>query len=387
MKNALKFLGIIAIAAVITFSMAACGDDGDPLNTGHTHTPGIAATCTTDQVCTDCGDVLQAKLGHSPGVNATCTTAQTCTDCGDVLQVKLSHIAPSGTPAACESPGNTGTGACSRCGDHVDGEVIPALEHLYSATVPATCTEDSIPGICSRGCGIPSEAVVSAPGHNSSGAAANCVTPKKCPVCDYIIAAALRHNNINWATLNSATGHVTCDRSGCPGGLADLGATGQGGGKIFFRSDVGFDAKIPAVKCHYLEAAIADLPSQLVWAQSDYVSLGGRTERVIGEGWYNTYSLVFTATPQYWPAAYAFETYSSGGFSDWFLPSLHELRELYNNKAFVGAGTFKSDYYWSSTQDNSWIGTAYCTNFGNGTYDYIYRPKTSAYWVRPVRAF
>ena len=38
MKNALKLIGIIALIAVIGFSMVACGDNGDPTGTGGTYT-------------------------------------------------------------------------------------------------------------------------------------------------------------------------------------------------------------------------------------------------------------------------------------------------------------------------------------------------------------
>ena len=58
-------------------------------NEAHEHTPGDAATCTTDQVCTECGDVLVKALGHSiiehegkPACTETGWDAyETCTRC------------------------------------------------------------------------------------------------------------------------------------------------------------------------------------------------------------------------------------------------------------------------------------------------------------------
>ena len=70
-----------------------------------------------------------------------------------------------------------------------------------------------------------------------------------------------------------------------------------------------------------------------------------------------------------------------GGYSDWHLPSLEELNELYLHKDAVGG--FSSGYYWSSseyTENFAWI--IYFYNGGN-TYD----NKYTEYYVRAIRYF
>jgi hypothetical protein len=72
-----------------------------------------------------------------------------------------------------------------------------------------------------------------------------------------------------------------------------------------------------------------------------------------------------------------------GGYSDWFLPSMHELQEMYVNLHQQGLGGFTSYYYWTSTESNYRI--AYTVSFVNG---YEYNPyKNQNYRVRAVRAF
>ena len=83
MKNLTKqpkftaLFGFIAIIAIITIGFGAltgCHNSysyGKKVTssggggTGHTHTLGAAATCTSPQVCTDCGGVIVAALGHN----------------------------------------------------------------------------------------------------------------------------------------------------------------------------------------------------------------------------------------------------------------------------------------------------------------------------------
>lgn len=103
------------------------------VNIYHSHTAGLAATCTNPQTCTTCGEVLKEALGHLetggcttnvtcvrckavisgptghiPGPAATCTTAQKCTKCSKVLKDKLGHTYP---PRNCLKELH-----CSRCG-------------------------------------------------------------------------------------------------------------------------------------------------------------------------------------------------------------------------------------------------------------------------------
>ena len=100
------------------------------------HTPGDAATCTSDQSCTVCGEVLVASTGHTPGAAATCTSDQTCTVCGTVL-AEGGH--QPGDAATC-----TADQSCTVCGTvltaaygHRHGSSLLAFENdeVYPFTV------------------------------------------------------------------------------------------------------------------------------------------------------------------------------------------------------------------------------------------------------------
>jgi hypothetical protein len=73
---------------------------------------------------------------------------------------------------------------------------------------------------------------------------------------------------------------------------------------------------------------------------------------------------------------------TSGGFSDWYLPSKDELDALYTNRVAIG-GFDPGQYYWSSTQFSSTDGWLQNLTFGNQAND----GKTSTYNVRAIRSF
>jgi hypothetical protein len=83
-------------------------------------------------------------------------------------------------------------------------------------------------------------------------------------------------------------------------------------------------------------------------------------------------------------AASKCRAYRGGGYSDWYLPAINQLREMYGNKAYFKNGMFSNYYYWSSTED-SYIADAWCMGFHNGTYTtYV---KDLQYMARAVRDF
>jgi Protein of unknown function (DUF1566) len=68
-------------------------------------------------------------------------------------------------------------------------------------------------------------------------------------------------------------------------------------------------------------------------------------------------------------------------YGDWFLPSKGELNQMYINRVAIGG--FSTGYYWSSSErggDYAWVQYFNLGGQGNGT-------KTTAFYVRPVRAF
>ena len=196
MKNKLRLFGIIAIIAIIGFTMFGCADPKDndnitPKPCANGHTAGAAATCLTPQTCTTCDAVLQAAKGHAFGDDfdwAEDAEAATCThpshdtrDCKNVpCTVKdkragshpaLGHNIPGAYPATCKAVGFTGIGDCDRCGENETGEElrIDPDNHDFSGEpiITATCTEDGeeVVNCGNNGCTKTHETVLDALGH------------------------------------------------------------------------------------------------------------------------------------------------------------------------------------------------------------------------------
>jgi hypothetical protein len=69
-------------------------------------------------------------------------------------------------------------------------------------------------------------------------------------------------------------------------------------------------------------------------------------------------------------------------FTDWRLPTKHELNLMYSVKTSIGG--FASDFYWSSTEDSS--SYAWKQSFANG-FQYSEAKNVSTVYVRAIRAF
>jgi len=198
------------------------------------------------------------------------------------------------------------------------------------------------------------------------------------------------------------------------GGSCEVGETGPGGGKVFYYSATAFTSTGSTcnTNCHYLEAAPSDHSSWIVWAttaascynsgstssandcQANSIYSGSSAEqaasriaaKAFGKGMGNTnqiYSRLTaagSATTNTYAAGIAW-AYTNNSKTDWFLPSMDELQQLYLNRVAVGG--LVNDYYWSSSEeagDRAW--TQYF-NDGNQYND----SKFSTYNVRLVRAF
>jgi uncharacterized repeat protein (TIGR02543 family) len=205
----------------------------------------------------------------------------------------------------------------------------------------------------------------------------------------------------------------------------ELGETGPGGGKIFYRTADGFTVKIPlglvkysiepfsyrldiegkdplptaydavthkiitiAVqesRAFYLEAAPTDLDTTYRWVED--VELAGTTvfsimNKTLGMGRVNTaFMLDYLSSA---PAAKACNTYVHNGKSGWFLPSGEELNLLIKNR--INVGNLKNDYYWASngyrTVDPS-ISIILVDEFQM----FEHHAASSKFYVRPIRAF
>ncbi|MCL1813087.1 MAG: DUF1566 domain-containing protein [Treponema sp.] len=158
----------------------------------------------------------------------------------------------------------------------------------------------------------------------------------------------------------------------------DIGDRGKGGGIIFYDKGRFTDG------WRYLEAAPFDVEvdgmTGFPWASSDYVSqyIYG-TETAIGAGKKNT-AIIFAEDSYGLVAAYMCIYYSSGGKTDWFLPSRDELNELYKQRGIIGG---LSGGYWSSSQYNE--DDAWNQDFDNGLQYNTGKPGNLL--VRPIRSF
>ncbi len=105
------------------------------------------------------------------------------------------------------------------------------------------------------------------------------------------------------------------------------------------------------------------------------------TGTVIGTGQANTTSIIsYQGNGGY--AAKECNDLDIGGYTDWYLPSINELTEMYNQRAYI-TGINTSVYYWSSSQVNST--NAYRKLFSSGTTSSS--AKSTMCCVRAIRSF
>jgi len=108
-------------------------------------------------------------------------------------------------------------------------------------------------------------------------------------------------------------------------------------------------------------------------------TISGADGTTIGTGAQNTIDIELGCTTP-GTAADICANLTLGGYSDWFLPSKDELNEMYQNKSTIGG--FANNYYWSSSEGDSydaWGQSFYVGNQGSDGKNYGD--------VRAIRAF
>ncbi len=138
------------------------------------------------------------------------------------------------------------------------------------------------------------------------------------------------------------------------------------GGIIFY---------IDATGQHGLVCATTDQSTGTVWAYSSNAT--GATGTDIGTGAANTTQII-SVLGSNGVAASLCRNYRGGGYTDWFLPSLGDITQMYigiNNR-------FGYSYYWSSTDNGAFAWLMYLPVGGPK-----FLAKTNSYRVRAVRAF
>ena len=183
-----------------------------------------------------------------------------------------------------------------------------------------------------------------------------------------------------------------------------VGDRGPAGGTIFYVADtvqtsIYYDKNGKKVEYtwKYLEAAPSESDETYYFGyyyKDGKLASCGATPYAIGQGRMTTSLLVnamgdtapiktSSSETAVYAAKYA-DDYTCGGYDDWFLPSTHELRQIYRSKTV----TYKYKYYMSSTEYSAVKPEANIC-LGSSTSDkelYLSR-ETADVHVWPIRAF
>jgi len=161
-----------------------------------------------------------------------------------------------------------------------------------------------------------------------------------------------------------------------------VGTIGPGGGYIFY--DKGEYSNTGGIgNWRYLEAAPSDQGGIATWGCWG-TEINGADGTNFGTGFQNTIDIEKGCTTA-GTAADLCANLTLNGLSDWYLPSLQELAEMYNVLGTKGLGNFKTDTYpyWSSSEDGPYIAWHFHFNGGRQVED----AKLSEARVRAIRAF
>lgn len=157
--------------------------------------------------------------------------------------------------------------------------------------------------------------------------------------------------------------------------IHDIGDS-YGGGIIFYVDSTGG---------HGLISSLSDQSIAAPWDPISFPTVScDAYDSAIGSGKLNT-AKICNKLATLNNAARICSNYRGGGFSDWFLPSLLELRQMYIHKHKIG--NLSDEYYWSSTeywsiQRNSAFQFSFLHPGGH-----IQNPKFITQRVRAIRIF
>ena len=159
------------------------------------------------------------------------------------------------------------------------------------------------------------------------------------------------------------------------------------GGIVFYVDETGEHGLVAAME-DLTEGATIDSEGNPGYQWGCFAMwLSGADEQAIGTGYQNTLDIASGCSETPIAASAALE-YESENYSDWFLPSLDELKEMYNTIGNGGSegdiGGFSSNWYWSSSESNNY--GAYDVYFGDGSTG-NFSSKTKIVRVRPIRSF
>lgn len=256
-------------------------------------------------------------------------------------------------------------------------------EHKIDAgviTKEPTCTEEGIKTYTCTVCGqVAKVEVITAKGHTSDSGKVTkqptCVqTGAKtytCTVCGQVIKTEsipiVAHTYVDYRCIDCG-----------------IWSKGPAGGYIFYDCDADNDSGnadgliSSACGWRYLEASPVKLPDPYGYGASGYAK---KTKTYIGSGQENT-ERILKKTGKTNSAANACSDYKLNGYDDWFLPSIDELKAMYNYLEANGV-YFSNTVYWSSSEYSSTF--TWCLDFNNGTQHTDDHDIRHLVW--PIRAF
>ena len=156
-----------------------------------------------------------------------------------------------------------------------------------------------------------------------------------------------------------------------------FGDTGPAGGLIFYDQGSFING------WRYLEAAPSDQSSAAHWGCANTL-INGADGTAIGSGAQNTIDILAGCSTA-GIAARLCDQLVLNGYSDWFLPSLGELNQMYWNLKVKGLGGFANKWYWSSSEFSE--GYVWHQNFSDGLQDQSGSKEVFPYPVRAARRF
>ena len=158
-----------------------------------------------------------------------------------------------------------------------------------------------------------------------------------------------------------------------------------GGGIVFhvYKDSLGVE--------HGLIASLADISASSVWSNLNTLcaTSNGQPPQLSPVNGSNNTQLIISQPGHTTSAALFCTQYNGGGYNDWYLPAVWELRLLYNSaltieKIIGPSGKLSFVDYWSSTEE--FITVAWTTSFSAG-WSSGGHPKSELNRVRAIRSF